>query len=68
MKSDISIFSIYYFGIIIAIIGNIIGLFILFGNTGLGLVFMIGSIIIGKYLMFKAKRRKRYILYDGGNI
>lgn len=68
MKSDISIFSTYYLGWILAIAGGITGFFIMLGNATLGLIIVIVSIVIGKYLMFKARRRKGHILYDGGRI
>ena len=52
MKKDIGIFAGYHLGLVIGVIGALLGLFILFANTWLGLAIIIISIFIGKFNCF----------------
>ena len=57
-KSDLSVFSTYYLGLILGISGVLLGLIFLFSEKkGLGLFIIIISMFIGKFLVFKSKRR-----------
>jgi len=68
MKSDISVFVGWWLAFILGGIGMFFGFILLFGNTILGLVVMIVSFFVARYWMFKAKRRKGLIIYQGGEI
>ena len=69
MKSDVSVFGGYYLGLIIGVLGTLLGLIFLFGKQiVLGVIVIIISLAVGKFLVFKARRRKGHIIYDGGKI
>jgi len=71
LKSDLGVFTTHYLGIGIWIIGGCWGLGMALFVEGLrvfGLVICAASFFIGKYFVFKSKRRKGHIHYYGGEI
>lgn len=69
MKSDISNYLGRIFGILLIILGLFGGLFLLmFVNVWLGIIIGIILVAYGKFLTFKADRRRGHILYEGGSI
>lgn len=68
IKSDIAVFGIKIVGVIIGTVGVLFGLIELFFNVWFGIIIIIISIFIGKFLVFKSDRRRGHILYDGGAI
>lgn len=71
VKSDLSVFFTHYLGLGIVAVGTIWGLGMVFFTDKLrvlGIIIVIISFFIGKYFVFKSKRRKGYIHYYGGRI
>ncbi len=66
MKSDFAVFSGYYGGMILGTLGILLGVFILAHGSGFGVLVIITSIFLGKYLIFKARRGKGHVVYYGG--
>jgi hypothetical protein len=68
MKNDLAIFSTYYLGLIGGTIGVFFGLLMCFRSGILGFTIILLSFAIGKFLIFKARRRTGHIIYNGGYI
>lgn len=71
VKGDLSVFFTYYLGIAIWVIGGCLGLGMALFTDKLrifGLLIVVASFFLGKYFVFKSKRRKGYIHYYGGEI
>ncbi len=69
VKSDAGVFGLRILGNIIAVIGGLTGIsYLLAERTTLGLIILILSLVGGRFLVWKAKRRRGHIIYGGGRI
>ena len=69
VKSDAGVFGTRILGYVIGIFGALFGLILIIGNkTTAGAIIVVISLIVGRYLIWKSKRREGHIIYDGGRI
>ena len=68
VKSDVGVFGIRILAYIVAIMGVITGLILMIGFPLIGSIITILSLVIGRFLFWKSKRREGHIIYEGGRI
>ena len=69
VKSDAGVFGTRILGYVLGVLGSLFGLIMIIGGKIMaGIIILVLSLVLGRFLIWKSHRREGHIVYNGGRI